>query len=211
MRLDVAALQYLYGVNPSGSTATGDVAGAGGRFVFSGTQPVMQTLYSATGRDVIDLTGLSRRSLVNLNAGSCSSINMPGVPLSGGFKGFENVAIAHASRIHRVVLSTDSHRDAVVLNGAFREGGFNEIDNFKPQDTIVLSKSVFGRLSSRKIGIGGSDEARHRCSRIVLNQGTGEVFFDADGAGRRHAAVKVAMYQAVQGTTVGAANFSVMA
>jgi len=211
MLYDVAALQYLYGVNSTGSTASGDVAGLGGRFTFASTAPRLSTLYSGSGKDVVDLSGLTQRSLVNLNAGSYSSINIQGGPGPGGFTVGHKVAIAYGSQINKVLLSTSSSADSVVLNNAFRQGGFNEIANLKDQDRIVLSKSLFGRLTKKHIEIGHSGMAQTRNSRIVVNQSTGDIFYDPDGAGTRHAAVKVASYQAVQGTSISASSFSFLA
>jgi hypothetical protein len=200
MLYDVAALQYLYGVNPTGSTASGDVAGAGGRFSFSDTQqPWLSTLYSATGKDTVDLGNQVQGSLINLNAGSYSRI------------GYSSLAIAWGSRIDKVKLSTGAAADTVVLNAAFKRGGFNEVSNLKSQDRLALSKKVFGSLSARHVEIGTSSVAIGKKSRIVVNQSTGEIFYDADGAGSRHAAIKIAAYEAVQGVAVSARSFSFVA
>ena len=208
MLYDVAALQYLYGVNGAGSTALGDVGGAGGSFSFSDTAPV-STLYSATGKDTIDLSGSDKGSAVNLNAGTYSSINnlsaQNGAALQNSGK--QNVAIAFGSSINKVSLSTLAANDTVVLNRAFKQGGFDEISNLQTGDRIALSQSLFGRLSTKNIELNTSGAASSKDSRIVVNKSTGDVFYDADGAGTKSSAVKIAAYKAVQGAEVALSTF----
>jgi hypothetical protein len=209
MAYDVAALQFLYGVNGSGSTAQGDVGGAGGRFSFSNTSPVLTTLYSATGKDTIDLSGSDRGSAINLNAGTYSSINnlsaQNGAALQNSGK--QNVAIAFGSAINKVSLSTLAAKDTVTLNAAFKQGAFNEINNLQTGDRIALSKSLFGGLSAKNIELSTSGTASHKDSRIVVNKTTGDVFYDADGVGTKSSAVKIAAYKAVQGAEVALNTF----
>jgi len=210
MLYDVAALQYLYGVNGSGSTAVGEVEGAGGRFSFSNTAPVLATLYSATGKDTIELSGSDKGSAINLNAGTYSSINnlnaQNGAALQNSGK--QNVAIAFGSSINKVILSTLAAKDTVVLNGAFKQGGFDEISNLQTDDRIALSQSLFGRLSTKNIELNSSGAASSKDSRIIVNKSTGDVFYDADGAGTKTNAVKIASYKAVQGATISMSTFA---
>jgi hypothetical protein len=202
MLYDVAALQYLYGVNGAGSTAQGDVAGVGGSFSFSDTAPV-STLYSATGKDTIDLSGSDKGSAINLNAGTYSSINN----LNAQNIGKQNVAIAFGSAINKVNLSTLAAKDTVTLNAAFKQGAFNEINNLQTGDRIALSKSLFGGLSAKNIELSTAGTASHKDSRIVVNKTTGDVFYDADGVGTKSSAVKIAAYKAVQGAEVSLSTF----
>jgi len=208
MLYDVAALQYLYGVNGAGSTAQGDVGGAGGSFSFSDPAPV-STLYSATGKDTIDQSGSDKGSAINLNAGTYSSINnlnaQNGAALQNNGK--QNVAIAFGSAINKVNLSTLAAKDTVTLNAAFKQGAFNEINNLQTGDRIALSKSLFGGLSAKNIELSTSGSASHKDSRIVVNKTTGDVFYDADGVGTKSSAVKIAAYKAVQGAEVALSTF----
>jgi len=206
MLYDVAALQYLYGVNGAGSTALGDVGGAGGSFSFSTTAPVLATLYSATGKDTIDLTGCDKGSAINLNAGTYSSINN----LNAQNIGKQNVAIAFGSAINKVNLSTSATNDTVAINAAFKQGAFDEINNLQTGDRIALSKSLFGNLSAKNIELNNSGSASNKDSRIVVNKTTGDIFYDADGAGTKSGAVKIAAYKAVQGATISMSTFAFM-
>lgn len=213
MPYDVAALQYLYGVNTAGSTASGGVAGAGKSFTFSSTDSELCTLYSATGTDTIDLAGLSNGSKVNLNAGTYSSINILCAEnrAGGQYSGNQNVAIAYGSTINKISLSTSAASDTVVLNAAFKQGAFDEINNLQTSDHIALSKAIFGSLAAKNIDIGSTGSASTKNSRIVVNQNTGDIFYDADGTGTRYAAVKIACYQAVQGAAISSSTFAFLA
>ena len=102
-------------------------------------------------------------------------------------------------------------KDTVVLNGAFKKGGFDEISNLQTGDRIALSQSLFGRLSSKNIELNTSGAASSKDSRIVVNKSTGDVFYDADGAGTKSNAVKIASYTAVQGASISMSTFAFMA
>lgn len=210
MPYDVAALQYLYGVNTSGSTAAGDVAGTGGQFSFSDTQNVLSTLYSATGKDTINLAGLTKGSVVNLNPGTYSSINIQSAG-SRVYSGNQNVAVAYGSKINKVNLSTAVAADTVVLNSAFKQGAFNEINNLQSVDRIALSRALFGSLTAKNLDIGTTGAARSKDSRIVVNQSSGDIYYDADGSGTGYAAIKIAAYHAVAGAAVSSSTFSFVA
>jgi len=203
MLYDVAALQFLYGINSSGSTARGDTGGLGGCFNFSNTAPVLSTLYSATGKDTIDLTGCLKGSAVNLNAGTYSCINN----LNDKNTGNLNVAVAFGSSINKLTLSTTLANDTVTLNSAFWQGALDEINNLQTGDRILLSKSLFGALSTKNIEINTSGAASSKDVRIVVNKNTGEVYYDADGTGSKSKAVKIAAYKAVQGMSISTNNF----
>jgi hypothetical protein len=209
MLYDIAALQYLYGVNTSGSTAQCGASGENGFFNFTSTDNVLRTLYSSTGKDEIDLSGLSNGSSVNLNAGTYSSINTISNGNSTRQNGStKNVAIGYGSIINKVTLSTNATSDTVTLNDAFKKNAFNEVNNFQATDKLALSRSIFGSLSSKNITIGISSSAQSKDTRIVVNQATSEIFYDADGIGNRYASVKIATYKAVEGATVSKSNFA---
>lgn len=207
MLYDVAALQYLYGANKNASTATN------GAFAFTAGKNYVQTLWSASGTDKIDLSGLTNSSDVNLNAGAYSSINITGSAASTFYSGNHNVAIAYGSEINSVTLSSQGGvAESVTLNKAFATGGFNTVGNFDAAtDKIALKKSIFGSLKATNIEFGTA--ATRSTSKIIVNATTGEIFYDADGSGPRSAAKKIAQYTALAGgsAALGAGNFSFVA
>lgn len=205
MLYDVAALQYLYGVNQAGSTATA------GNFTFTAGQNYLQTLWSGTGRDAINLTGLTNSSRIDLNAGAFSSINIVGSSANPTYSGNNNVAIAYGAKINKVALSAKSGvAESVTLNDAFKSGAWDTITAFNASDdTIALKQSLFGSLDASNIEFGSA--ATSAASKLIVNRGTGEIFYDQDGNGAG-AAQKIAQYAAVQnGTQVSARNFSFVA
>jgi serralysin len=204
MLYDVAALQYLYGINKSGTTA---VTGA---FTFnSSTTSYGKTLWSTNGKDVINLTGLKNASLVNLNAGTYSSINIQGANnfTGGGPIGKNNVAIAYGSSINRVTLDpAASITDEVILNDAYKNSQFNIIQNLTSTDKIGISASIFGdNLGSYSIQIGTTDNSTSSTYKIIVNTATKNIYYDSDGLGGS-AAVKIAKYTAIGGFSLSAAN-----
>jgi hypothetical protein len=205
MLYDVAALQYLYGVNDKGSTAVN------GAFKFSNTAPTLSTIYSAKGTDRIDLTGITRSSVVNLNAGTFSSINQlkPNSTSNTSYSGNSNVSIAFGSKINNIDLSTSNTADTVILNAAYKSNAFNAIKNFQASDKIGLSSSVFGNLTSDNIDIGvGRTTANTAKSKILVDSTTGSIFYDADANGKASKAVKVAQFTKVANMTIAKGNFS---
>ena len=67
MVLDIAAVQALYGADPT--TAPGDDV-----YTFATDRPFMLSIYDAGGNDTIDVSGMSHGSVVDLTPGSYSSI-----------------------------------------------------------------------------------------------------------------------------------------
>jgi hypothetical protein len=127
------------------------------------------------------------------------------------YSGNQNVAMAYGSKINKVSLGTALAADTVVLNDAFKQGAFNDINNLQSVDRLALSKSLFGALTAKNIEVGTSSAARSNDSRIVVNQSTGDIYYDADGSGSGYAAVKIASYRAVAGAAVSASTFSFVA
>ncbi len=205
MLYDVAALQYLYGANTGSSTAVN------GAFAFApGTSP-LETLWSANGTDTIDLSQLTNSSKVDLNAGDYSSINITGSSTSTIYSGSNDVAIAYGSAINHVRLSSASGvAEGVVLNKAYAAGGFDTVDSVDASDdTIDLKKSLFGALTAKNIEFGTA--ATKSTSRIIVNNATGEIFYDPDGTGKQ-AAKKIAQYTTLQGSgALSATNFAFVA
>ncbi len=205
MGLDVAALQYLYGANTSGSTATN------GAFSFTAGNNYLESLWSTNGTDTIDLSGLTKSSNVNLNAGTFSSINITAPAKSTFYSGNNNVFLAYGAQVNNVTLSsTDGVAESVTLNNAFKSGSYDSIASVNAaDDKIVLSKSLFGSLTAKNIEFGAS--ATKSTSKIVVNSTTGEIFYDADGSGKG-AAKKIAQYTVAQGHgQLSASNFSFVA
>jgi len=205
MLYDVAALQYLYGVNDKGSTAVN------GAFKFSNTGTTLSTIYSAKGTDKIDLTGITRSSVVNLNAGTFSSINQlkPNSTSNTSYSGNSNVSIAFGSKIYKIDLSTSNTADTVILNAAYKSNAFNTIKNFQAADKFGLSSSVFGNLSADNIDIGvGRTTANTAKSKILVDSTTGTIYYDPDANGKASKAIKVAEFTKIANMTIAKSNFS---
>ncbi len=204
MLYDVAALQYLYGINKSGSTA---VTGA---FTFnSSSTSYEKTLWSTNGTDVINLSGLNNASRVNLNAGTYSSVNIQGANnfTAGSSIGKNNVAIAYGSNINRVTLETGaSITDEVILNDAYKKSQFDIIQNLTSTDKIGISTSTFGvSLNSSNVQIGTTNSSTTSAYKIIVNTATKNIYYDSDGIGGS-AAVKIAQYTAIGSFSLSAAN-----
>ena len=197
MLYDVAALQYLYGIKANGSTGASS-------FNFSNSNiPYLQTIWSITGTDKIDLTGLTHASHLNLNSGTYSSINIRDAFTNN------NVGIGYGSKINQVKLTTDNTiNDKVILNTAFKSSAYNTIENLTSGDMIGLSKSIFGKLTSSNIQIGSNNTATSRNTKILVNSDTREIYYDSDGSGSR-AAVKIASYTST--SAISSSNFSFVA
>lgn len=103
MPYDIAALQYVYGVN----TATG--AGAS-TYSFTDTA-LLQTVYDASGIDTFDFQALSRGATVDLAAGGRSSAG-----LAGGVPAVSNLVIALDTVIENAVGS--NHADSLQGNAS---------------------------------------------------------------------------------------------
>jgi hypothetical protein len=203
--LDIAALQYLYGVNDAGSTADG------GEFVFDGTMDYNTTLWSKNGTDTIVLDGLTNGSTVNLNDGEFSSIDFSGDLRARDYSGYNNVSIAYGAQINNVELSTNAAEDVVILNDAFKDDAFDAITNFDAaDDQIGLSKKIFGKLSRSSILIeAGATEATSRRQKIIVDSTTGDIYYDRDGSGTRYAVEKIGNIDDTTGLTSG--NFKFVA
>ncbi len=177
---DIAALQYMYGVNLTGSTAIS------GKFTF-GNDNYHETIYSRKGTETIDLRGTSAENIVDLNDGTYSTIN-----------GQENnIGIAYGSKINNVILSTDDAiDDLVTLNTAFNDRRFNKINNLTSGDKIRIDQSIYGQsLSTDNITIGsGIRSASTADQKIIVDTRSKTIYYDADGNGNGHTAKKIAVY-----------------
>lgn len=188
MPYDIEALQYLYGVKSNGTTA---IAGA---FDFSNATPTstyLKTLWSNTGSDQIKLTNITNSSIVNLNAGSFSSINI----INNTNRNQNNVGIAYGSKINTVTLSTNaSTNDKVILNSAYVSGGFDNVYNLTSGDKLSIKTAIFGNLTANNISIGTQTTASNANSKLIVNTATNDVYFDADGNAAGSQAIKIAHY-----------------
>ncbi|MFN4998929.1 MAG: M10 family metallopeptidase [Betaproteobacteria bacterium] len=196
MLFDVAALQYLYGVNQTGSTASS------GSFRLTGNN--VRTLYSKNTEDTIDLSALTRSSIVNLNAGEFSSINILSAAGSS-YSGRNNVAIAYGSTINNVKLS-NSAAEEVILNGAYSNKKFNTITQMGSNDTLTLKNSLFGPLTASNVLISANaTKAISATTRLIVDSARGDIYLDRDGTGKKFNAVKIARYTG--GATLSTSNF----
>jgi hypothetical protein len=203
MLYDIAALQYLYGANDDASTASN------GAFAFTEGSNTLETLWSATGTDRIDLGDLKHASRVDLNAGSFSSIDIVGADGSPTYAGINNVALAYGSRVNGVSLSTKTGlAETVALNGAYAAGAYDTVANFETgADQVVLKKSLFKGLSAKAIEFGSA--ATSNATRLLVNNATGELFYTPSGS--KGAARKIAQLSTLDGGSLTGRNFSVVA
>ena len=86
MPFDIEALQYLYGAKAS---ATGD-----NTYAWGDKPEILQTIWDAGGIDTIDASNQTGNCVINLNAGTYSSIGLRGTAIQGGYTGKDNLAIA---------------------------------------------------------------------------------------------------------------------
>ena len=205
MLYDIAALQYLYGVNANSSSATA------GSFNFTNSTPsttYLKTLWSNTGNDQINLTGMRNSSVVNLNSGSFSSINIRSNTINQN-----NVSIAYGSKINSVKLSTDATTaDKVVLNNAYAVGSYNTVDNLTNNDKLSIKTSIFGNLSASNIVIGANlTAASTATSKLIVNSTTGDIYYDADGNGSTSRSIKIANYTKATNFNFAVSNFEFIA
>lgn len=205
MLYDIAALQYLYGVNANSTTATA------GSFNFTNSTPsttYLKTLWSNTGNDQINLTGMSNSSVVNLNPGSFSSIN-----IRSNTSNQNNVSIAYGSKINSVKLSTNATtNDKVVLNNAYATGGYNTVLNLTNSDKLSIKSSIFGNLSASNVAIGANlTAASNATSKLIVNSTTGDIYYDADANATRSRPVKIANYTKATNFNFAVSNFEFIA
>ncbi len=206
MMYDIAALQYLYGANQSGSTAVD------GKFSF-GDSSYVQTLWSTNGTDTIDLSTTTKASDVNLNAGTFSNIDIVAASNSTGYSGYNDVSIAYGAKINKVTLSSTSGvADTVTLNNAFASGSYDSIASFDASaDKIVLNKSLFGSIAAKNIEFNTTGVASKSTSKIIVNTTTGSIYYDTDGNGKG-VAKKIAQYSLLQGSgALTGSNLSIVA
>ncbi len=113
MVLDIAAIQYLYGVNYS--YKTGDDL-----YTFDVTRPFFKTLWDASGNDTISASNFSLDCEIDLTPGNYSSLRYPPPSDTGGvvvtYDGTDNLGIAYGCIIENAV--GGSGNDTLTGNGA---------------------------------------------------------------------------------------------
>lgn len=132
---DVAALQHLYGANMT--TRTGDTVygfnATAGRAVFdlAANPHAVFTIWDAGGRDTLDLSGFSSRSLIDLNQGAFSD--------AGGLT--RNISIAPGATIEDAVAGAGN--DLITGNAADNRltggRGFDVMEGGGGSDTFVFN------------------------------------------------------------------------
>ena len=80
MLYDIAAIQHMYGAN--NSQRTGDDI-----YTFDSNKPFFQTLWDAGGNDTISVFNFTSDCVINLTAGSFSSLGIPSDTLPPGYVG----------------------------------------------------------------------------------------------------------------------------
>ena len=89
---DIAAIQYLYGANTS--TRIGDTT-----YSWSANQEFVKTIWDGGGTDTIDASNQTRRSIINLNPGTFSSVGRQGINTDAN----DNLTIAYNCVIENAV------------------------------------------------------------------------------------------------------------
>jgi Ca2+-binding RTX toxin-like protein len=111
---DIAALQYLYGANMS--TRSGDTV-----YSWNPNALFIECIWDGGGNDTIDASNQTRRVIINLNAGTFSSIGA-----NGGGDAINNLSIAFDCVIENAI--GGSGNDTLIGNSAANrlEGGAGE-------------------------------------------------------------------------------------
>ncbi len=143
--LDIAAVQYLYGVNNA-------AAGSARSYSFSGSAPFVASLLSSGSDDTIDISNQSQPCSVFLQPGSLCSIGLD----ASGLPARDNLAIPFTATVRNVV--GGSAADLIVGNALN-----NLLDGGAGNDRIVGgpgNDSIIGGPGNDSIdGGGGSDTA----------------------------------------------------
>jgi Ca2+-binding RTX toxin-like protein len=126
MVLDIAATQYIYGVN--NSYKTGDDV-----YTFNPSSPFIKTIWDAGGDDTIDTTNFSTNCVIDLIPGNYSSIRFAKATNTGGratYDGTSNLGIAYNCYIENA--KCGSGNDQIIGNDFS-----NELDGGDGNDFII--------------------------------------------------------------------------
>ncbi len=216
MLLDVYELQQMYGVNTTTRTEDniyGFGSNAGAQYDFTTVTNPQFCIWDAGGQDTLNCSGYSGSQVINLIAGSFSSVD----------GATNNVSIALGAVVENAVGGAGS--DIIVGNNASNTiaggdgmdtltgglGADHFIFNTSPnasinldkitdfssnQDKIDLSKSVMSGLSL--IGTLSADEffqgssSHDTTDRVLYDTSTGTLYYDADGTDSQ-AAIAIAV------------------
>ena len=232
---DVAAIQYLYGVNP-GARAGNDT------YLLSGSEYI---IWDGSGTDTVSATGIAVATHIDLNDGRWSwvgaqdsSILAPGQYFIGYRTAIENAIGGSAAdtvignELANLLyggtgndkldggkgsdtLIGGAGRDRIDFTTALRaEGNVDTLIEFNAaDDTIRLDNDVFRAFATENealaVGafhIGGA--AHDATDRIIYDDGTGNLYYDADGTG----AAAAKLFATLAGApAVTAADFFIVA
>lgn len=144
---DIAAAQYLYGLEPS--TRTGD-----DRYAFADGDRIWRTLYDHGGEDTIDLSGLSRSARLDLAPGAGSAVGPPAD--TGGPPQKITLWIASGTVIEHAIGTDLADRilGNAVDNRLEGRGGRDLLDGREGDDVLVG-----GTGDDRLLGGAGEDRA----------------------------------------------------
>ncbi len=124
MLYDVAAIQYLYGVNTS--YRTGDDV-----YTFAPDTPFFRTIWDAGGTDTISVSNFAKGCIIDLRAGHFSKITIESASRTWSvatYDGTNNLAIAYGSVIENAI--GGSGPDSITGNDVANHlsgGGGNDI------------------------------------------------------------------------------------
>lgn len=166
MPYDVAAMQYLYGVNTL-ATAGDDT------YTVQPDVPFIRTLWDAAGTDTLSAAGFARGVRIDLRPGSYSSLTIPSQTLPSGFTftstppeptydGTDNLAIAAGTVIENAIGGAgDDTLTGNDANNRLQGGAGNDrIDGGAGIDTAVLAATRAGvrvDVSGTTITVNGSE------------------------------------------------------
>lgn len=134
MFYDVLAIQYLYG--PNWDTHTGNDV-----YTFNSDEPFLSTLWDAGGTDTLDVSNQPFGAVLNLNAGTFSSVGARYLSYGSASAAVDNLAIAFGVEIENAVGTLfDDIMIGNALNNVFTpNGGSDRIEGGAGVDTAVFS------------------------------------------------------------------------
>ncbi len=189
MPLDLEALQYLYGANTS--TRTGN-----NTYQWGVNAEILETIWDAGGVDTIDASNQTLASIINLTAGSYSSIalrqtdaqkrlalDLPSwftQPLPADlYDGSNNLAIAKGVTIENANGGSGADRiTGNAVNNRLSGGAGNDVLNGNGGNDILLGGNGYDILN----GGPGNDVLRGGTGNDVLTGGAGRDLFRLDAA-----------------------------
>ena len=186
-------------------------------FVDSASDVVVESGGSAGGTDTVYASvsyrlgaGQQIETLATFSATATTAQNLYGNELANAVMGNNGVNTMDGSR-GADVLTGYAGRDTFWFSTALGAGNIDRITDFyAPDDTIQLSRAAFAGLSAGPLGGGAFKQVTATSGvidgddRIIYNQTTGALFFDADGSGTGAGQIQFATLD--NKATVGAAD-----